>query len=271
MLDLNYLKNNGVDVDKSLELFGDLNIYNETFQDFLDGIGEKLENLKKYKELKDMPNYAIYAHSIKSDARYLGFTEIAQVALDHEMAGKENNEAFVLKNYDELVNVTNKMINISKNYLNGTNEETKEDNSIINNSNNVNTENNPINKINILLVADDSKLVTNFVIKALQDKYKIMPVYDGKEVIDVINDPQYNIIGLLLDLNMPNVGGFEVLEYLNNNNLFSKIPTSIITGEDSKDMINKAFEYNIIDMLVKPFSNQDVVKVVEKTVNFANN
>ena len=96
MLDINFLKQNGVDVDKSLELFGDMEIYNETFQDYLKGIEEKKANLKKYFDLRDMPNYAIFAHSIKSDARYLGFTDIAKIALDHEMAGKENNEAFVL-------------------------------------------------------------------------------------------------------------------------------------------------------------------------------
>ena len=40
-LDVNFLKQNGVDVDKSLELFGDIKIYNETFQDYLNGIDEK--------------------------------------------------------------------------------------------------------------------------------------------------------------------------------------------------------------------------------------
>lgn len=265
MLDVNYLKNNGVDVDKSLELFGDMNTYNDTFQDFLDGIEEKLQNLKKFKEQLDMPNYAIYAHSIKSDARYLGFTDLAKIALDHEMAGKENNESFVLKYYDELVVATNKAVDIAKNYLNSENNniEVKQESNIF--------ENQPVNKEEVLVIADDSKLVTNFVAKALQNKYKILPAYDGKEVIDIINNPHYIIKGLLLDLNMPNVGGFEVLEYLHNNNLLNIIPTSIITGEDSKDMINKAFQYKIIDMLVKPFSNQDVVKVVEKTVNFLNN
>ena len=266
MLDLNYLKSNGVDVQKSLDLFGDVSIYNETFQDFLDGIDEKLENLKKFKEQADMPNYAIYAHSIKSDARYLGFTDIAKVALDHEMAGKENNENFVMKHYDELVAATHKMIEITKNYLNGEQDiEVVDDTKPIENNNIF--ANQPVNKEDVIVVADDSKLVTNFVLKAVQNKYKTVPAYDGKEVIDLITSNKYNIKCLLLDLNMPNVGGFEVLEYLNTNNLFNTIPTSIITGEDSKDMIQKAFTYNIIDMLVKPFGINDVIKVIDKTIN----
>ena len=48
------------------------------------------------------------------------------------------------------------------------------------------------------------------------------------------------------------------------NNIKDKYP-------DSKDMIDKAFNYNIIDMLVKPFSVSDVVRVVEKTLGFKTN
>ena len=257
MLDLSYLKQNNVDTDTAIELFGDVSIYNETCQDFLDGINEKLSELKKYKEARDMANYAIYAHSIKSDARYLGFTEIATVALDHEMAGKGNDERFVMKEYDNLVAATNQMISIVKTYLG------KEVQTGITPQANTNAVE------NVVLIADDSKLVTNFITKSLDGIYKTIIAYDGLEVIEVINNyPNYNIIGMFLDLNMPKMGGFEVLQYFKDHNLFEKIPVSIITGEDSKEMINKAFTYPICDMLVKPFNAKDVVTVANKTVNF---
>ena len=259
-MNVDFLKQNGVDVDKALELFGDISVYNETCQDFLDGIDEKLENLKKYKEEASMPDYAIYAHSIKSDARYLGFTEIAKVALDHEMAGKGNDEKFVMANYDQLVEATHKMIDIVKQYLGVAPIQTQE----------VAPVQNEIE--DVILIADDSKLVTNFMSKSIAEKYKTIVAYDGLEVIEIINNNHnYHIIGLFLDLNMPKMGGFEVLEYLKEHNLFEKIPTSIITGEDSKDMINKAFTYPICDMLVKPFNNKDALRVAEKTVNFNKN
>lgn len=268
MLDINYLKQNNVDVDKSLELFGDLEIYNETFKDFLDGIDEKLANLKKYKDLNDMADYAIYAHSIKSDARYLGFTDVAKVALDHEMAGKGNDEHFVEKNYQYLVDVTNGMVKVVKNYLNGVESNTPVE-SVKQEDVELNTSLNEAKSV--LVVADDSKLVTNFVLKTLESNYDIMVVQNGQEVIDLVNNPTYRIIGLLLDLNMPKVGGFEVLDYFEEHSLFQTIPVSIITGEDSKDMIDKAFQYGIVDMLVKPFSVDDVKRVVEKTLNSVNN
>ena len=260
MLDINYLKQNNVDIDTAIELFGDISIYNETCQDFLDGIDEKLAELKKYKDAADMPNYAIYAHSIKSDARYLGFTEIAKIALDHEMAGKGNDERFVMKEYDNLVAAANKMIAIVKEYLGQSTPSATPSQSVTS------------EKEDVVLIADDSKLVTNFVVRSIGDSYKTIVAYDGVEVIDIINNyPNYNIIALFLDLNMPRMGGFEVLEYFKEHNLLEKIPVSIITGEDSKEMINKAFSYNICDMLVKPFNAVDVKRVTDKTVNFHRN
>ena len=76
MKDRSFLENNGVDVEKGLELLGDMDMYNETMGDFLNEINEKYPNAKNYKELGDMPNYAILVHSIKSDSKYLGFTHL---------------------------------------------------------------------------------------------------------------------------------------------------------------------------------------------------
>ena len=73
---------------------------------------------------------------------------------------------------------------------------------------------------------------------------------------------------MLLDLNMPNVNGFEVLEYFRTNSLFTKIPVSIITGEDSRENIERAFTYPIADVLSKPFNERDVKRVVEKTIQY---
>ena len=49
MKDVNLLKTNGVDVDKALELFGDMNMYDSTLEDFLNEVSNRLERIKKYK------------------------------------------------------------------------------------------------------------------------------------------------------------------------------------------------------------------------------
>ena len=67
---------------------------------------------------------------------------------------------------------------------------------------------------------------------------------------------------------MPKVDGCAVLEYMNGEGLFGKIPVSIISGDSSKETIDKAFAYQIVDMLGKPFNENSVRRVIEKTISF---
>ena len=87
-------------------------------------------------------------------------------------------------------------------------------------------------------------------------------------VLGIIVDYKDNdfIVGILLDLNMPVKDGFAVLEYMRENNLLSKMPVSIISGDSSKENIDRAFTYEIVDMLSKPFNDQNVKMVIEKTL-----
>ena len=257
MKDVNLLTSNGIDVEKSLELFGDMETYNETLEEFLNGVNEKLNNLKKYKESSDMTNYAIYAHSLKSDARYLGFTKLAELALNHEMEGKANSISYIYDHYDELINETNRIIEVASSYL-GKNTVKPVEKKI------------NISKDKAILVVDDSDMIRNFIAKIFDDTFEVIVANDGKEAIDILTTTVDNRIkGILLDLNMPNVNGFEVLDYFKDNNLFNKYPVSIITGADDRESINRAFTYPIIDMLPKPFNERDVKRVVEKTVMFS--
>ena len=119
MRDINILKANNVDLNRSLEIFDNMNSYEETLIDFLNSISEKLNELLKSKENSDMNNYAIYAHSIKSDAKYLGFTSLANIAYDHEMKSKEGNQEYININFIRLEDEFNHIIKVIDNYLKG--------------------------------------------------------------------------------------------------------------------------------------------------------
>ena len=254
MKDVNLLINNGVDVNASLELFGDIDTYNETLEDFLNTVDEKIGNMTKYKEESDMKNYAILVHSLKSDARYLGFTKLAELSYNHEMQSKANNDIYVYDNYDEFINETNRIIDLVREYL-GKEKLTRE---------NVVNEKHLDKKI---LVVDDSDIIRNLLKKMFNDEYEIITADDGQESLDIISKNN-DLFGVLLDLNMPNVNGFAVLDYFKQNSLFSKIPVAIITGDDSKETIEKAFTYTIVDVLSKPFNEMNVRRVITSMENF---
>ena len=68
---------------------------------------------------------------------------------------------------------------------------------------------------------------------------------------------------MLLDINMPNVDGYEVLRFMKTNNLFDKINVAIISGTDSQEILQSTKEYPIKAILEKPFNEENVKKVVE--------
>ncbi|MBO5183287.1 MAG: response regulator [Bacilli bacterium] len=120
---------------------------------------------------------------------------------------------------------------------------------------------------NTILVVDDSNITRNLIEKVYKDQYKVLMASNGREAIDIVDTmPDGVIVAILLDLNMPDLDGFAVLDYFKEKNLFSKIPVSIITGDSSKATINKVFTYDIVDVLIKPFSAFDIEKIVSKMI-----
>ena len=111
-------------------------------------------------------------------------------------------------------------------------------------------------------------MVSSFVKRSFTDKYNVASAEDGEEAIKIIEANKDNnmIEAILLDLNMPKLDGFGVLEFMKQNDLFKKMPVSIISGDSSKETIDKAFNYPIVDMLSKPFSDQNVKSVIDKTL-----
>ena len=114
----NYLRSHGVDIDHALDLLGDMEMYHMTLHDYLEEIDEKLANLKKYLEEKDMENYAILVHSMKSDAKYLGFMSFADIAYQHELKSKEKDFTYCKDHFEELENELHKFLDIAREYNN---------------------------------------------------------------------------------------------------------------------------------------------------------
>ncbi len=266
MKDIKYLRENGVDVNQSLELLGDVETYNEMIKDFKNGLQGKLDQIQKYYDDQDMPNYAIYVHSLKSDCKYFGFMKLAELSYEHEMKSKANDYAFVKNNIDSLMEEAYKVKGIVDSYLSN---EAATNSTYANGAGNPNPA--PVAKKaeDIILVADDSEVIRIFVKKVFDADYELAFAKDGEEALEVIqgHKDDNRLKAILLDLNMPKKDGFAVLDYMKANNLLSKMPVTIISGDSSSDAVNKAFEYDIVDMLSKPFNESKVRDAVLKTIN----
>lgn len=116
-MDTTILTNNGIDINKGLELLGNMEMYNETLKDFIEESSTRIPNIISYYNCGDMPNYAILVHAMKSDSKYLGFDKLAELSYNHEMASKGNDMDYVTANINELITEANRIIAVVKSYL----------------------------------------------------------------------------------------------------------------------------------------------------------
>ena len=123
-----------------------------------------------------------------------------------------------------------------------------------------------------VLIADDSTIITNFFTKIFKERFNVIVAQNGEEAISKFEANKDSIVGCFFDLQMPIKNGYEVLDYFNENNLFGTYPVSVISGEDSGDTITElTTKYKIVDMLQKPFNNDSVTNIVNKTVSLSPN
>jgi len=284
MKDTNVLISAGADINKSLELLGDMNMYDEVLNDFLNLIDEKIANLNKYKSINDMANYAIDVHSLKSDVRYLGFMKVGDLAYELELLSKANDIAGVSAKHDNLMIEVSKIVSACKKYLYGK-DDSKTDETIINEILSTPSEMDPMSqaiiyqgtvttekkaqsssKQGVILIVDDSSVVANFIKKVFEKDYDVIIYSDGSGVIDYCanDEKRAKVKACLLDLNMPNVDGFEVLDFFKANNYFVKLPVVVISGVENIDTIERAKSYPIVEVLAKPFNERDCEMALHK-------
>ena len=106
-----------------------------------------------------------------------------------------------------------------------------------------------------ILYAEDEQDLNNIVTQKLIDEgFLVDSCKDGKEAIDYLNVADYDIA--IVDIMMPKVDGYEVLEYIKNN---KEIPVLFLTAKDAVEDRVKGLNLGAIDYLVKPFSLEELV------------
>ncbi len=116
---------------------------------------------------------------------------------------------------------------------------------------------------NKILVVDDALMNRDILKEILKDTYDILEAEDGKSALEILDAENNEISAILLDLIMPVMDGFEVLEELNARKMIEKIPVLIISGENSTQNEQRCFELGIADFIGKPFNARLVRKRIQ--------
>ena len=116
-----------------------------------------------------------------------------------------------------------------------------------------------------ILIVDDSKFNRDILKEILGDTYNYLEAENGNQAIQMIGE-DIGIDLMLLDINMPQMNGFEVLKIMKRSQCIDETPVIMISSEDAVDTMRKAYELGITDYITRPFDSVIVKKRVQNTL-----
>ena len=116
-----------------------------------------------------------------------------------------------------------------------------------------------------ILIADDSEMNQMLLEEILSDKYEYVMAKDGTEAVDIL-EKNDDIDLVMLDINMPKMDGFGVLEIMNLRHWISEVPVIIISSESDVDFIRRGYDLGASDYISRPFDLTVVRRRVENTL-----
>lgn len=116
-----------------------------------------------------------------------------------------------------------------------------------------------------ILIVDDMPVNRAILSKIFSNEYLLLEADNGKDALNIIEKEQQKIDIVLLDIYMPILDGFDVMERLKETGRLEHLPVIFITAEDSISMMRKAYELGVTDVITKPFY-PDIVRRRVKNV-----
>ena len=116
-----------------------------------------------------------------------------------------------------------------------------------------------------ILIVDDSELNREMLKAILGEEYDYAEAEDGAQAILMLQQDM-NIDLVLLDINMPKMDGFDVLEIMNLRHWISEVPVIIISSESDVDFIRRGYDLGASDYISRPFDLTVVRRRVENTL-----
>lgn len=124
--------------------------------------------------------------------------------------------------------------------------------------------------MNKILIVDDMEMNRLMLIEMLEDTYEIVEADDGEEAIKILEESYQDFCCVLLDLIMPGVSGYDVLEHMKEKKWLDQVPVIVISGANTKESEKDSLVMGASDYIYKPFDNTIVRHRVRNIVELCN-
>ena len=119
------------------------------------------------------------------------------------------------------------------------------------------------NKTIVLAIDDNLQQLKEFKL-FLVPKYDLRTVKSASEAISFLNNNKSDVI--LLDIEMPNISGFEFLKDIKKIPSYFDVPIIIVSGNTGEEFFKKARDSSAVDVLSKPVVSEKLIKAIEKAL-----
>ncbi|ASK19121.1 MULTISPECIES: response regulator transcription factor [unclassified Halomonas] len=117
----------------------------------------------------------------------------------------------------------------------------------------------------VLVVDDEPNIVLSLEFLMEQAGFQVVTAYDGEAALERINDSAPDL--LLLDISLPGISGFDVLEHLRRSEATAQLPVIMLTAHGRDIEREKGLALGADDYITKPFSTQSLIKKVKSLLN----
>lgn len=124
----------------------------------------------------------------------------------------------------------------------------------------------PVHRRQSVLIVDDSELNRKMLGQMLGSQFDIAEAASGEACLQLLEQNATGISIVLLDIHMPGIDGFTVLEEMNQKNLLEQIPVIMISSEDTVDAVRRAFDLGASDYISRPFDAKVVYQRIINTI-----
>lgn len=124
----------------------------------------------------------------------------------------------------------------------------------------------PVHRRQSVLIVDDSELNRKMLGQMLGSRFDIAEAASGEACLQLLEQNATGISIVLLDIHMPGIDGFTVLEEMDQKNLLEQIPVIMISSEDTVDAVRRAFDLGASDYISRPFDAKVVYQRIINTI-----